>query len=86
MASYFEYLREMFIRVLADIGKFLFKCIISPWIDLPENFNYYNSTLAAHASGFGFLGWVFWVIFLTLILGLIGGVGYLLYRVLSSRI
>ena len=86
MASYFEYLREMFIRVLADIGKFLFKCIISPWTDLPENFNYYNSTLAAHASGFGFLGWLFWVIFLTLLLGLIAGAGFLLFLFLRKYI
>ena len=86
MASYFEYLREIFIRVLADIGKFLFKCIISPWTDLPENFNYYNSTLAAHAGGFGFLGWLFWVIFLTLLLGLIAGAGFLLFLFLRKYI
>ena len=64
MVDYFEYLREMFVRVLADIGKFLFKAFISPWTDLGENFTYYNSTLAAHAGHFGFLGWLFWVIFL----------------------
>ena len=79
MASYFEYLREMFVRVMQDIGRFLFKCIISPWTDLGENFNYYNSTLAAHASGFGFFGWLFWIIFLLLLIGLIAGAGFLLY-------
>ena len=79
MAAYFEYLREMFVRVMQDIGRFLFKAFISPWVDLGENFTYYNSTLAAHANGFGFLGWVFWVIMLTLIIGLIAGAGFLLF-------
>ena len=86
MASYFEYLREMFIRVLADIGKFLFKCIISPWTDLPDNFTYYNSTLGQYSSGFGFLGWLFWVIMLTLIIGLIAGAGFLLFLFIRKYI
>ena len=86
MASYFEYLREIFIRVLADIGKFLFKAIISPWTDLGENFSYYHSTLAAHAGGFGFFGWFFWVLMLLLLLGLIGGLGFLLFLFIRKYI
>ena len=86
MASYFEYLREIFVRVLADIGRFLFKCIISPWTDLPENFKYYNSSLAAHAGEFGFLGWLFWIIFLLLLIGMIAGLGFLLFIFIKKYI
>ena len=86
MASYFEYLREIFIRVLADIGKFLFKAFISPWIDLGDNFSYYHSTLVAHMDGFGFFGWFFWVLMLLLLLGLIGGLGFLLFLFIRKYI
>ena len=78
MAAYFEYLREMFIRVMQDIGKFLFKAFIAPWMDLGENFTYYHSTLLAHYEQFGFLGWLFWVIFLLLLIGLMAGLIFLL--------
>ena len=59
MTAYFEYLREMFLRVLADIGVFFRKVFADPWADVPENFNFYNSTLQAHSGGFEFLGWFF---------------------------
>ena len=78
MTAYFEYLREMFLRVLADVGIFFRKVFADPWPDLPENFNFYNSTLQAHSGGFGFLGWFFYVLFLLLLIALIGGVGFLL--------
>ena len=34
MVAYFDYLREMFLKVLEDIGTFLYKAFISPWTDL----------------------------------------------------
>ncbi len=78
MTAYFEYLREMFLRVLADIGVFFRKVFADPWTDVPENFNYYNSTLQAHSGGFEFLGWFFFVLFLILFIALIAGVGFLI--------
>ena len=78
MIAYFEYLREMFLKVLADIGNFLFKAFISPWTDLPNNFTSYNSYLEAHSGEFQFVGWLFWVIFLLLLIALIGGLGFLI--------
>ena len=78
MIAYFEYLREIFLRVVADIGNFLFKAFISPWTDLPNNFSAYHSYLLAHYQEFGFLGWLFWAIFLILLIGLIAGVGFLI--------
>ena len=78
MIAYFEYLREMFLKVLADIGTFLFKAFISPWTDLPNNFTTYNSYLSAHSKDFQVVGWIFWVIFLLLLIGLIAGVVFLI--------
>ena len=78
MASYFEYLRQMVLAFLEDIGTFLFKAFISPWTDLPENFRNYNSYLGQHYASFGFWGWFFWVIFLLLLIGLFAGLIFLL--------
>ena len=78
MASYFEYLRQMVLAFLEDIGAFLFKAFISPWTDLPENFSTYNSYLGQHYSSFGFWGWLFWVIFLILLISLFAGLGFLI--------
>ena len=78
MASYFEYLRQMVLAFLEDIGTFFFKAIISPWTDLPENFTNYNNYLGQHYSSFGFWGWFFWVLFLLLLIGLIAGLGFLI--------
>ena len=78
MASYFEYLRKMFIKVLSDIGTFLFKGFVSPWIDIPTNIKVYNDYLGSHYASFGVVGWIFWVIFLLLLIGLFAGLLFLL--------
>ena len=78
MIAYFEYLREMFLKVMGDIGTFLYKAFISPWTDLGNNFTTYNSYLGAHYKDFGFAGWVFWVIMLLLLIGLAGGLIFLI--------
>ena len=78
MVAYFEYLREMFLKVMGDIDTFLFKAFISPWTDLGNNFATYNSYLTAHSKDFGFVGWLFWVIMLLLLIGLAAGVIFLI--------
>ena len=78
LQAYFEYLREMVIAVMGDIGKFLYKAFISPWTDLGNNFDRYNGFLSGHADRFGFFGWLFWVIFLLLLIGFFGGLIFLL--------
>ena len=77
MIAYFEYLREMFLKVLEDIGTFLYKAFISPWTDLGNNFTTYNSYMSAHSGDFGFVGWVFWVIMLLLLIGFFAGLIFL---------
>ena len=76
--AYFDYLREMVIAVLGHIGKFFYKGIVSPWTDLPTNFEAYNSFLVGHYERFGFWGWFFWVIFLLLLIALFAGLIFLL--------
>ena len=86
MASYFEYLRKMFLAVLQHIGTFLYKAFISPWTDLGNNFKLYNDYMSNHSSSFGFLGWFFWVFFLLLFIGLIVGLLFLLVIFLRKYI
>ena len=78
MASYFEYLRKMVLAFLQDIGNFFYKMFISPWTDIPENFNNYNNFLGEHYQSFGFWGWFFFVLFLILLISLIAGLGFLI--------
>ena len=78
MIAYFEYLREMFLSVLKDIGTFLYKAFISPWTDLGNNFTSYHSYMTAYSGEFGVVGWIFWVIFLLLLIGLIVGLAFLI--------
>ena len=86
MGPYFEYLREMIIRVFGDLGKFFGKAFGSPWADVPTNFSDYNSYLATYSASFGFWGWFFWVLFLILFLGVIGGILFLLFILLRKYI
>ncbi len=79
IAAYFEYLRELIIRLVGDIGTFLFKVFISPWLDVGNNFTEYTHILNQYKDQFGFWGWFFWVLFLLLLIGLIAGLGFLIY-------
>lgn len=79
MAAYFEYLREVFNRVLQDIGEFLYRVFVTPWTDVPGNIAHYNNTLQAHVDGFGFWGWFFWILFLLLLVALIGGIVFTVF-------
>ena len=78
MQAYFEYLREMVIAVLGDLGKFFGKAFLSPWADVGNNFDTYNSYLAGHYEQFGFWGWLFWVIFLLLLIAFFAGLIFLI--------
>ena len=79
MNAYFEYLRQLILRVFADIGTWFSKTFGPPWADVPGNFNDYGSMLNVAAKDFGFWGWFFWVLFLILFIGLIGGLGFLAF-------
>ena len=75
MADYFEYLRLMILAVFADIGEWF----AAPWKNIPDNNEVYGNYFAQHSPNFGFWGWFFFVLFLLVFLGLMAGLGYLLY-------
>lgn len=79
MQAYFEYLKDMFERVMGHIGYFLYKAFISPWTDLPKNFGEYNDRLANYSGAFGFWGWFFYVLFMLLLIGFVGGLAFLIF-------
>lgn len=78
MRAYFEYLHDMFVKVMEHLGKFFFQAIVSPWVDVGENFRFYNNTLSSYSSQFGFVGWLFWVLFLLLLIGFLAGIIFLI--------
>ncbi|MBO7573986.1 MAG: hypothetical protein J6T25_04350 [Bacilli bacterium] len=84
MVDYFEYLREMFLAVLRNIGDFLYRLLISPWAggtrgnNVAQNFAEYGDIFGAHYKQFGPVGWIFFVIFLLLLIALIAGLGFLI--------
>ena len=86
MTAYFEYLRQMLIRVFSDIGRWFEKAFAWPWSDVPQNFNDYNSYLSVASKDFGFWGWFFWVLFLVLFIALIGGLVFLIVILLRKYI
>ncbi|HHT67532.1 MAG TPA: AAA domain-containing protein [Erysipelotrichaceae bacterium] len=86
MSAYFEFLREIFIRVLADIGNFFYRVFVMPWTDVGENFSFYGAALSAHMGGFGFWGWFFFVLFALLLLGLVGGIVFIIVSLLRKYI
>ena len=84
MVDYFEYLREMFLAVLRNIGDFFYRFIVSPWAggtkgtNVAIDFAEYGDIFGAHYKGFGPVGWIFFVIFLLLLIALIVGLGFLI--------
>ena len=80
MSAYFEYLREMFIKVMVNIGLFIADIFGGPWTRVPSEFSDYNDLFATYTPNFGVMGWIFYVIFWILLAALIAGLGYLIYR------
>ena len=86
MADYFEYLRLMIIRVLGDIGMFFVHVFATPWTYLGDNFEVYGNYFAQHSPNFGFWGWFFFVFFLLVAIGLVAGLGYLIFIFLRKYV
>ncbi len=79
MTAYFEYLRQIILRVFSDIGTWFTKTFAVPWSDVPNNFSDYHSYLVVSSQEFGFWGWFFWVLFLLLFVAAIGALGFLIF-------
>lgn len=73
MTQYFEYLQKILIRFWEDFIRFFTKRVVTPWEDVPGNFQAYGDLLGQYSSEFGFWGWFFFVLFAILFIALIGG-------------
>ena len=86
MEAYFEYLREMLVKFFEDLGVFFYKWWVSPWENVPGNFELYNSIFQSHVNDFGFLGWFFYVLFFIFFVALIGAIGFGLFILLRKYV
>ena len=86
MESYFFYLREMIVRVFANIGKFFEMTFARPWSAVPEEFQEYGEIFNNYSGGFGFWGWLMFVIFAILFIAAIGALGLLIYWLITKYI
>ena len=69
-----------------DVGIWFTKLFVGPWSDVGGNFNDYNSYFNNYAPEFGFWGWFFYVLFWILLVGLIGGIGFLLFILIKKYV
>ncbi len=79
MEAYFEYLREMLVKFFSDLGRFFYKWWVTPWEDVPGNFESYNAIFQQHVGEFHFVGWLFYIIFLIFFIALIGAICFGLF-------
>lgn len=93
MTEYFIYLGEMLKAFFSNLGKFFGTAIVKPWsgsdtaiAGVKPDFEYYSLLFRMHNEYFGFWGWFFYVLFAILFIGLIVGLGILLYWLLRKYI
>ena len=86
MQSYFEYLRLLLTNFFEHLVKFLYKGVVSPWEDVPGNFQYYHSLLTQHMGGFKFGGWFFFILFLIFFIALLGAIGFGLFILIRKYV
>ena len=86
MSAYFEYLREMLIAFFTDLGHFFYKGIVTPWLDVGNNFYNYGSIFGKYVDDFGFPGWFFFILFMIFFIGLVGALCFGLYILLRKYI
>ena len=86
MSAYFEYLRQILIAFFTDLGHWFYQLIVSPWVDVGNNFNNYNSIFGKFHNEFGFWGWFFYVIFLIFFVALLAAIGYGLFLLIRRYV
>ena len=86
MSAYFEYLAQMFLKVIANIRFFIADIFAGPWYRVPQEFVEYNDLFATYSPNFDFFGWMFYVIFWIALAAFLAGIGYLIYRFVKRHI
>jgi hypothetical protein len=78
MQEYFAYLREMIIYFFQYVGDWFKRRWYDPFAAWGGYFKQYNLLFQNHYESFGFWGWFFFVLFALLLIGLVGGLIFLL--------
>ena len=86
MSAYFEYLRQMIIAFFEDVGQFFVDWWAGPWKRVGDNFVDYNAFFTTYSPNFGFWGWFFYILFWIILVGLIGGIGFLLFILIRKYV
>ena len=86
MEAYFSYLRELLIQFFRDLGYFFYKWWVSPWEEVPGNFQLYGSIFDQHVGDFGAAGWFFYILFLIFFIALIGAILFGLFILIRKYV
>ena len=86
MSAYFEYLRDIFLEVMGDIGNWFVRLFAGPWSDVPNNFFNYDNIFDTYSGRFGPAGWIFFVLMWILLIAIVAGLGYLLFRLIRKYV
>lgn len=78
MQDYFAYLREMIVAFFQYVGDWFKRRWYDPFVAWGGYFEQYRYFFNNHYQSFGFWGWFFFVLFALLLIGLVGGLLFLL--------
>ena len=86
MQDYFAYLREMIIAFFQNVGDWFKRRWYDPFAVWGDYFDRYHYLFNNHYENFGFWGWFFYVFFWLLLIGLIGGLLFLLFLLIRKYV
>ncbi len=86
MQDYFAYLREMIIAFFQNVGDWFKRRWYDPFAVWGSYFDQYHYFFNSHYESFGFWGWFFFVLFALLLIGLVGGLCFLLFLLIKKYV
>lgn len=86
MTAFFNYLKEFTVQFWKDFVQFFSDRVVSPWYRVPNNFKNYGALLNTYKAEFGGGGWTVFVIFWVLVAAIVGGLLYLLFRLIRKYV
>ncbi len=86
MQDYFAYLREMIVSFFQNMGDWFKRRWYDPFTAWGSYFNTYHYYFLNHYESFGFWGWFFFVLFALLLIGLVGGLIFLLVLLIRKYV
>ncbi len=86
MQDYFAYLREMIVSFFQNVGDWFKRRWYDPFTAWGGYFDTYHYYFQNHYESFGFWGWFFFVLFALLLIGLVGGLIFLLVLLIRKYV